>query len=59
MTADLVKAGTRYRGRGQLRQQRGVHLRKGVLAVESIADRLKEEMRANGAFELTGSRSKR
>jgi acyl-CoA reductase-like NAD-dependent aldehyde dehydrogenase len=27
---------------------------KEVFAVESIADRLKQEMRANGAFELTG-----
>ena len=54
-TADLVKAGRDIvRGAG-FDNNVVCTDEKEILAVDSIADRLKEEMRKNGAFELTGS----
>jgi propionaldehyde dehydrogenase len=54
-TADLVKAGRDIvRGAG-FDNNVVCTDEKEILAVDSIADRLKEEMKKNGAFELTGS----
>jgi acyl-CoA reductase-like NAD-dependent aldehyde dehydrogenase len=54
-TADLVKAGRDIvRGAG-FDNNVVCTDEKVILAVDSIADRLKEEMKKNGAFELTGS----
>ena len=53
-TADLVKAGRDIVAGASFDNNVVCICEKVVLAVESIADRLKEEMRRNGAFELTG-----
>ena len=54
-TADLVKAGRDIVAGAGFDNNVVCTCEKEILAVESIADRLKQEMRANGAFELTGS----
>lgn len=54
-TADLVKAGKDIVAGASFDNNVVCICEKEVLAVASIADRLKEEMRKNGAFELTGS----
>ena len=53
-TADIVKAGRDIVAGSSFDNNVVCICEKEVLAVESIADRLKQEMRANGAFELTG-----
>ena len=53
-TADLVKAGRDIVAGAGFDNNVVCTDEKEILAVESIADRLKEEMRRNGAFELTG-----
>jgi acyl-CoA reductase-like NAD-dependent aldehyde dehydrogenase len=54
-TADLVKAGRDIVAGAGFDNNVVCTDEKEILVVESIADRLKEEMRRNGAFELTGS----
>jgi aldehyde dehydrogenase len=54
-TADLVKAGRDIVAGAGFDNNVVCTCEKEILAVESIADRLKQEMRANGAYELTGS----
>jgi acyl-CoA reductase-like NAD-dependent aldehyde dehydrogenase len=54
-TADLVKAGRDIVAGSSFDNNVVCICEKEVFAVESIADRLKQEMRANGAYELTGS----
>jgi acyl-CoA reductase-like NAD-dependent aldehyde dehydrogenase len=54
-TADLVKAGRDIVAGASFDNNVVCICEKEVLAVEGIADRLKQELRANGAFELTGS----
>ncbi|MBP7095545.1 MAG: aldehyde dehydrogenase EutE [Spirochaetia bacterium] len=54
-TADLVKAGRDIVAGAGFDNGIVCICEKEVLAVESIADRLKSEMRKNGAFELTGA----
>jgi acyl-CoA reductase-like NAD-dependent aldehyde dehydrogenase len=54
-TADLVKAGRDIVAGAGFDNNVVCTCEKEILAVESIADRLKEEMRKNGAFELTGA----
>ena len=54
-TADLVKAGKDIVAGASFDNNVVCICEKEVLAVASIADRLKEEMRKNGAYELTGS----
>ena len=53
-TADLVKAGRDIVAGASFDHNIVCICEKEVLAVASIADRLKEEMRKNGAFELKG-----
>src|SRR5271157_553207 len=53
-TADLVKAGRDIVVGASFDNNVVCICEKEVLAVEGIADRLKQEMRSNGAFELTG-----
>jgi len=53
-TADLVKAGRDIVAGAGFDNNVVCTCEKEILAVESIADRLKQEMRANGAYELTG-----
>jgi acyl-CoA reductase-like NAD-dependent aldehyde dehydrogenase len=53
-TADLVKAGRDIVAGASFDNNVVCICEKEVLAVEGIADRLKQEMRANGAFELSG-----
>ncbi len=53
-TADLVKAGRDIVAGASFDNNVVCICEKVELAVESIADRLKQEMRANGAFELSG-----
>jgi acyl-CoA reductase-like NAD-dependent aldehyde dehydrogenase len=53
-TADIVKAGRDIVAGASFDNNIVCICEKEVLAVASIADRLKEEMRKNGAFELTG-----
>ena len=53
-TADLVKAGRDIVAGAGFDNNVVCTCEKEILAVESIADRLKQEMRASGAFELTG-----
>jgi len=54
-TADLVKAGRDIVAGASFDNNVVCICEKEVLAVDSIADKLKQELRANGAFELTGS----
>ena len=54
-TADLAKAGRDIVAGAGFDNNVVCTCEKEILAVESIADRLKEEMRRSGAFELTGS----
>jgi acyl-CoA reductase-like NAD-dependent aldehyde dehydrogenase len=54
-TADLVKAGRDIVDGAGFDNNVVCTCEKEILAVESIADRLKQEMRSSGAFELTGS----
>lgn len=54
-TADLAKAGRDIVAGASFDNNVVCICEKEVLAVDSIADRLKQEMKANGAFELTGS----
>ncbi|MBP7263941.1 MAG: aldehyde dehydrogenase EutE [Spirochaetia bacterium] len=54
-TADLVKAGRDIVAGAGFDHGIVCICEKEVLAVESIADRLKDEMKKNGAFELTGA----
>ncbi|MGA2379013.1 MAG: aldehyde dehydrogenase family protein [Spirochaetia bacterium] len=54
-TADIVKAGRDIVAGASFDNNVVCICEKEVLAVESISDRLKQEMRANGAFELSGS----
>ena len=54
-TADLAKAGRDIVAGSSFDNNVVCICEKEVLAVNSIADRLKQEMRANGAFELSGS----
>ncbi len=54
-TADLVKAGRDIVAGASFDNNLVCICEKEVLAVEGIAERLKQEMRANGAFELTGA----
>ncbi len=54
-TADLVKAGRDIVAGASFDNNLVCICEKEVLAVEGIADGLKQEMRANGAFELTGT----
>ena len=54
-TADLVKAGRDIVAGAGFDNNVVCTDEKEVLAVAGIADRLKEEMRRNGAFELTGA----
>jgi propionaldehyde dehydrogenase len=53
-TADLVKAGRDIVAGASFDNNVVCICEKVVFAVEGIADRLKQEMRANGAFELSG-----
>jgi propionaldehyde dehydrogenase len=53
-TADLVKAGRDIVAGASFDNNVVCICEKEVLAVDSIGDRLKQEMRANGAFELSG-----
>jgi acyl-CoA reductase-like NAD-dependent aldehyde dehydrogenase len=53
-TADLAKAGMHIVNGSGFDNNVVCICEKEVLAVEGIADRLKQEMRANGAFELSG-----
>jgi acyl-CoA reductase-like NAD-dependent aldehyde dehydrogenase len=53
-TADVVKAGRDIVAGASFDNNVVCICEKEVLAVESIADRLKQEMRASGAFELSG-----
>jgi len=53
-TADIVKAGRDIVAGASFDNNVVCICEKEVLAVEGIADRLKQEMRANGAFELSG-----
>src|SRR5208283_1352296 len=53
-TADLAKAGRDIVAGASFDNNVVCICEKEVLAVEGIADRLKQEMRANGAFELSG-----
>jgi acyl-CoA reductase-like NAD-dependent aldehyde dehydrogenase len=54
-TADLVKAGRDLVAGAGFDNNVVCTDEKEILAVESIADRLKAELRKNGAFELTGA----
>jgi acyl-CoA reductase-like NAD-dependent aldehyde dehydrogenase len=54
-TADLAKAGRDIVAGASFDNNVVCVCEKEVLAVESIADRLKAEMRLNGAFELSGA----
>jgi acyl-CoA reductase-like NAD-dependent aldehyde dehydrogenase len=54
-TADIAKAGRDIVAGASFDNNVVCICEKEVLAVETIADRLKQEMRANGAFELTGA----
>ncbi|MGA2481259.1 MAG: aldehyde dehydrogenase family protein [Spirochaetia bacterium] len=54
LTADIVKAGRDIVAGSSFDNNVVCICEKEVLAVEGIADRLKQEMRANGAFELSG-----
>ena len=54
-TADIVKAGRDIVAGASFDNNVVCICEKVVLAVDGIADRLKQEMRANGAFELSGS----
>jgi propionaldehyde dehydrogenase len=54
-TADIAKAGRDIVAGAGFDNNVVCICEKEVLAVEAIADRLKQEMRANGAFELTGA----
>jgi acyl-CoA reductase-like NAD-dependent aldehyde dehydrogenase len=54
-TADVVKAGKDIVAGASFDNNVVCICEKEVLAVASIADRLKEEMKKNGAFELSGS----
>jgi acyl-CoA reductase-like NAD-dependent aldehyde dehydrogenase len=54
-TADIVKAGRDIVAGASFDNNIVCICEKEILAVASIADRLKEEMRKNGAFELTGA----
>jgi acyl-CoA reductase-like NAD-dependent aldehyde dehydrogenase len=54
-TADLVKAGRDIVAGAGFDNNVVCTCEKEILAVESIADRLKQEMCASGAYELTGS----
>jgi acyl-CoA reductase-like NAD-dependent aldehyde dehydrogenase len=54
-TADIVKAGRDIVAGAGFDHNVVCICEKEVLAVETIADRLKEEMRKNGGFELTGA----
>jgi propionaldehyde dehydrogenase len=54
-TADVAKAGRDIVAGASFDNNVVCICEKEVLAVEGIADRLKQEMRANGAFELTGA----
>ena len=54
-TADLVKAGRDIVAGASFDNNVVCICEKEILAVDSIADRLKQEMRANGAVELSGS----
>jgi len=54
-TADLVKAGRDIVAGASFDHNVVCICEKEILAVASIADRLKEEMRKNGAFELSGT----
>ncbi|HUX11422.1 MAG TPA: aldehyde dehydrogenase family protein [Spirochaetia bacterium] len=56
-TADLVKAGRDIVSGAGFDHNVVCICEKEVLAVETIADRLKEEMRKNGAFELTAEQT--
>ncbi len=56
-TADLVKAGRDLVAGAGFDNNVVCTDEKEILAVESIADRLKAEMRKNGAFELTGAQA--
>jgi acyl-CoA reductase-like NAD-dependent aldehyde dehydrogenase len=53
-TADIVKAGRDIVAGAGFDNNVVCICEKEVLAVESIAERLKQEMRSNGAFELSG-----
>jgi aldehyde dehydrogenase len=53
-TADVVKAGRDIVAGASFDNNVVCICEKEVLAVDGIADRLKQEMRANGAFELSG-----
>jgi acyl-CoA reductase-like NAD-dependent aldehyde dehydrogenase len=53
-TADIVKAGRDIVAGSSFDNNVVCICEKEVLAVDGIADRLKQEMRANGAFELSG-----
>jgi propionaldehyde dehydrogenase len=53
-TADIVKAGRDIVAGASFDNNVVCICEKEVLAVEAVADRLKQEMRANGAFELSG-----
>jgi acyl-CoA reductase-like NAD-dependent aldehyde dehydrogenase len=53
-TADLAKAGRDIVAGAGFDNNVVCTCEKEILAVESIADRLKQEMRRNGAFELSG-----
>ncbi|MGO9309764.1 MAG: aldehyde dehydrogenase family protein [Spirochaetia bacterium] len=53
-TADLVKAGRDIVAGASFDNNVVCICEKEVLVVESVADRLKQEMRSNGAFELSG-----
>jgi acyl-CoA reductase-like NAD-dependent aldehyde dehydrogenase len=54
-TADLVKAGRDIVAGASFDNNVVCICEKEVLVVEGVADRLKQELRANGAFELSGS----
>jgi acyl-CoA reductase-like NAD-dependent aldehyde dehydrogenase len=56
-TADLAKAGRDIVAGSSFDNNVVCICEKEVLAVESIADRLKQEMRAAGAFELSGQQA--
>ena len=54
-TADIVKAGRDIVAGAGFDHNLICICEKEILAVDAIADRLKDEMKKNGAFELTGS----
>jgi acyl-CoA reductase-like NAD-dependent aldehyde dehydrogenase len=57
-TADLAKAGAHIVNGAGFDNNIVCICEKEILAVESIADRLKEEMKRNGAFELNAAQAK-